>query len=151
MFLPPAAVAPAWDTCVIHLDASALSDLDRRLMRKAKRRIGRLTGIRFKRSNQNPIPGIRVWYTYTDNFAIAQTAVQSDSKHRITWAGIQLFNEYWTVQRRGQVLKHELLHAVGVRHSNNKRSLMYHQHLPGQTIPLTLRYKLRSKYAHCQH
>lgn len=147
MIVPPIPVAVTWDTCVVKVDASALSKLDRRLMRKAKRRVSNLTGIRFKRG-QNPIPGIRVWYTYTDNYAIAQTALQSRDGAAV-WAGVQLFNEYWDTRRRGQVLKHELLHAVGVGHSRNPRSIMYHQHRPGQSIRKPLRVKLRSKYAHC--
>lgn len=147
MFAPPVE-APSWNVCTVQVDGSALSNRDRKLLRKAKKRIGRLTGIRFVKSKSNPIPGIRVEYRYTDNFAIAQTATQSDHG-KIIWAGIQLFNEYWTVARQGQVLKHELLHAVGVGHSNNRRSLMYHQHLPGQTIPVRLKMKLRSKYRHC--
>jgi hypothetical protein len=150
MFAPPVVETIAWDQCVVRMDTTALSDLDRRLMRKATRKVSRLTSIRFRRGSGNPIPGIRVWYNHQPaGYVIAQTATQSDTRGRIYWAGIQLHQAYWDAPRRVRVLKHELLHAVGIGHTGGKRSIMYGVDMPGQRILPGLRDKLRTRYAHC--
>ena len=147
MLTPPPAVV--WEQCVVRIDHSALSNRDRKLSRKAQRKVNRLTGITFRKNKHNPIPGIRVEYSWTDNFAIAQTATQS-SNGWILWSGITLFNEYHTVTEKRKVIIHELLHAVGVQHTGNKDSIMYYQHLPGQKITPGLRDRLSKKYSHCK-
>jgi hypothetical protein len=116
-------------------------------MRKARKHVRRLTGIRF-RVVPGTTNGIEVSYNRSANFAVAQTAVQSE-EGKIIYAGIQLYPQYQTVWAPGKVLKHELLHAVGVRHSPNPRSLMYYQHLSRQKVDSRLRSTVRLHYRRC--
>lgn len=143
---PPPDTPVVWP-CVVRVDESGLAARDRPLMRKARKRVRGLTGIRFRLA-PGTNNGIEVSYNHSANFAIAQTAVQS-KRGKIIYAGVQLYPQYRTVRAPGKVLKHELLHAVGVPHSPNPRSLMYHQHLPRQKVDPRLRRTVRLQYRHC--
>ena len=149
MFMIPAPpeIPVSWPTCVVRFDDSSLATLDRTLLRKARKQVRRLTGLRFV-VDSGTVNKIDIEYSREPNFAIAQAGVQSlDGK--IFYAGITLFPQYHEVGVPRKVLIHELLHAVGVRHSENPASLMYYSLRRGQKVDSELRRAVRSSYRHC--